>query len=59
MKKIHAYAETGFCGAYWEEDFEFDDDATEEDIDATISDWAEEAIMCNMSYHYEEEEGGE
>ena len=30
--------------------------ATEEDIDTTICDWAEETVMSNMSYHYEEEE---
>lgn len=56
MKRIHACAETGFCGAYWEDDFEFDDDATEEDIDATINDWAEEMVMSNMSYSWEERE---
>lgn len=56
MKKIHAYAETGFCGAFYEDDFEFDDDATEEDIESTINDWAEETIMSNMSYSWEEME---
>lgn len=56
MRKIYACAETGFCGAFYEDVFEFDDDATEEDIEATINDWAEEMVMSNMSYSWVEQE---
>ena len=32
MKKIKAHCGIGFCGAEYEEDFEFDNDATEDEI---------------------------
>ena len=56
MKKITAYAGIGFYGAELNETFEFEDDATEEEIADEIWDWAEAEIMSNLSVHWEEEE---
>lgn len=53
MRKIHATLETGFCGAFYEDDFEFDDDATEEEIDTAIIEW-ELDIKSEMSANWEE-----
>ena len=55
MKKIHATMETGFCNAYYEEWFDFEDDATEDEIEATIEDW-EADIKSEMSAEWEEVE---
>jgi len=56
MKKITAYAGIGFCSAEYEETFEFEDDATEKEIENEIWNWAEEIIMSNLSVNWEEEE---
>ena len=53
MKKIHARASFGYTGAYYEDDFEFDDDATEKEIEDEIWDWAEQFVDVD----FEEIEG--
>ena len=45
--------ETGFIGASWEEEFEFNDDATYAEINEELADWAEDK-MRNMDYEWEE-----
>lgn len=47
MKKIKAYADYGYVGADREEIIEVDDDATEEEIDALIWEWAIEYVSIN------------
>lgn len=44
MKKIHAVASFGFRGASYEDDFEFDDDATEKEIEDEIWEWAQQFV---------------
>ena len=44
MKKIHAIASFGYHGAYYEDDFEFDDDATREDIEDEVWEWAQQFV---------------
>lgn len=39
MKKIKFYLGTGFAGCSHEETFEFDDDATDEEISESFEDW--------------------
>ena len=56
MKKITAYAGIGFAGAEFEETFEFENEATEEEMESEIWGWAEDVIMSNLSVHWEEEE---
>ena len=55
MKKIYATLETGFCGAFYEGWFKFEDDVTEEEIDREIEEWAEE-IKADMCIEWQEEE---
>ena len=40
MKKIIAHCGIGYCGAEHEEEFEFDDNYTDEEIEEEIYDWA-------------------
>lgn len=54
MKKILATADFGFCGAEYEETFEFEDDATEDEIWEEIWRWACENV--NINYEEIEEE---
>ncbi len=56
MKKITAYAGIGFSCAEFEETFEFEDEATENEIEGEIWSWAEDVIMSNLSVRWEEEE---
>lgn len=52
MRKIHAQASFGFCGATHETIFEFEDDVTEEEIDEEVWEWATQFVdIC-----WEEEE---
>lgn len=40
MRKIHCVLETGFVGTKREGVIEVEDDATEEDIEAAVQEWA-------------------
>ena len=40
MKKVYASANFGFVGATHEDIFEFEDDATEEEIEKEVWEWA-------------------
>jgi len=44
MRRIHAAVNYGFVGAEIEEDFEFDDNVTDEEIDDEIRNWACEQV---------------
>ncbi len=44
MKKITAHCGIGFCGAEHEEEFEFEDTATEEEIEEELYDWANQFL---------------
>jgi len=44
MRRIHAEANYGFVGTEIEEDFEFDDNVTDEEIDDEIWNWACEQV---------------
>ena len=39
MKKIKVWVNTGFAGARHEDEFEFEDDATDKEIDAEVLQW--------------------
>ena len=53
MKKIHARASFGYCNAYYEDDFEFNDDTTEKEIEDEIWEWAQQFVDID----FEEVEG--
>lgn len=55
MKKIHVTMASGFCNAYYEEYFDFEDDATEDEIEATVEEW-EENVKSEMTPEWEEVE---
>ena len=44
MKRIKAHCGIGFAGAVYEEEFEFEDEATEEEISDEINEWAEQFL---------------
>ncbi len=44
MKKIKAHCGIGFAGAEYEEEFEFEDEATEDEIADEISVWAKQFL---------------
>ena len=44
MKKIIAHCGIGYIGAEHEEEFEFDDNVTEEEILQVIEEWADQFI---------------
>ena len=48
MKRVHATMGIGFCGANHEEDFEFDDDASLEEIEDEIWQWANEFVEVDF-----------
>ena len=54
MKEIHAYAEIG--GITFTECLEINEEATKEEIDTILFDWAKEIVMNEMCYGYDEEE---
>lgn len=54
MKKVHATASFGYVTAVHEEDFEFPDDYTDEEIENEIWEWAEQFV--DIDYEIEEEE---
>lgn len=39
MKRVKVWINTGFAGAKHQDVFEFEDDATEEEIEADVLDW--------------------
>ena len=53
MKKIRAHCGIGFAGATYEEEFEFEDDVTDYEINDEIYDWAEQFLET----WWEESEG--
>lgn len=53
MKKVKAKAGFGYCGAYHEEEFEFNDNATKGEIEYEIWEWATQFV--NIDYEIEEE----
>ena len=55
MKKIHATMETGFYNAIYEEDFEFEDNVTEDEIETAIIEWGLD-IKSEMTPEWEEVE---
>lgn len=50
MKKIKAHCGIGFCGAEYEEDFEFDNDATEDEIGEVVNNWANQYLRVWWNY---------
>ena len=44
MKKIKPHCGIGFAGATYDEEFEFDDDMTDDEINNEINDWAEQFL---------------
>lgn len=48
MKRFHAVASFGFCNAYHEEDFEFDDDATQAEIEDEVWEWAQQFVEIDI-----------
>lgn len=46
MKKYHFYLGTGFTGATHEEEFEFDDNVSEEEVEETYEDWKNNILEC-------------
>ena len=44
MRKIKAHCGIGYAGAEHEEEFEFEDDATEDEILEGVKDWAEQYL---------------
>lgn len=58
MKKVYATLETGFCNAYYEEYFEFEDDVSEKEIYSEIYDWADNIFSeMTVEWRFVEEEG--
>ena len=53
MRKVLFRLETGFIGASWEEEFEFEDDMSDADIAEELNSWAEDK-MSYMEYEWEE-----
>lgn len=47
MKKYHFYMGTGFTGATHEEEFEFDDDASQEEVEDSYEDWKNSHLDCS------------
>lgn len=45
MKVVHFYLETGFTGCCYEDDVEFDDDATNEEIEEYYEEWADSNLV--------------
>lgn len=54
MKKVHATASFGFVTAEHEEDFEFDDEWTDDEIEKEIWQWAQEFV--EVDFEIEEED---
>lgn len=50
MKKIKAHCGIGFYEAEYEKDFEFDDDATEDEIGEVINNWANQYLEVWWDY---------
>lgn len=46
MKKVHFHIGTGYTGAQHDEVMEFDDSATDEDIEEAYQDWKENKLDC-------------
>lgn len=44
MKRIRAHCGIGFVGATHEEEFEFPDDASSEEITEVVSEWADQFV---------------
>ena len=44
MRKIKAHCGIGYVGAEHEEEFEFEDDATEDEISEAVKEWAEQYL---------------
>lgn len=55
MKTYRAYLSIGFANGKHEEDFEFDDDVTEEEIEEEVRVWMENYLDWGF-YEVEEEE---
>ncbi len=54
MREIHAYVEIG--GITFTECLEINEEATKEEIDTILFDWAKETIMNEVYYGYDEED---
>jgi len=55
MIKVKATCGFGFAGAEYEEEFEFDDDYTGEEIDEEIWEWAQQFLDLHVEIVEEEE----
>lgn len=44
MRKIKAHCGIGYAGAEYKEEFEFDDDTTDDEIENEIYNWAEQFL---------------
>lgn len=58
MKKVHATASFGYVGATHEEDFEFEDEYTDDEIEREIWEWAEQYVDVEFEIEEEEEREG-
>jgi len=56
MIKVKATCGIGFCGSEHEEDFEFDDSWTAQEIEDEIWNWAEQFLDVNWEITKEGEE---
>lgn len=56
MIKVKATCGIGFCGAYHEEEFEFDDSCTEKEMEDEIYEWAEQFLDVNWEIIDEDDE---
>lgn len=53
MRKVLFRFETGFLGASWEDEFEYEDDVSDSDINVDFDDWVQDK-MSYMEYEWEE-----
>jgi hypothetical protein len=56
MKIVHATASFGFVSAEYEEDFEFEDDTSTEEIEEGIWEWARSFVEVSWEIEEETEE---
>lgn len=47
MRKIHFYIGTGYAGAEYNEIMEFEDNATDEEVEEAYKDWKENQLDCS------------
>lgn len=56
MRKIRAYCSFGYAGATYEEEFEFEDNVSDADIDDAVYDWSQQFVEACWEEDKEESE---